>query len=347
VTGLAVALGDAIALGYPPMTAFELATPIVLITALAAVGAWSARRDRRAYERLRRRGVFAAMLLLLPGTLLVGWFIYFDPNTISGIATSPAAQTSWILSMSLFGAGLSMLAGVAAYSLGGWLSGLLQDDRRSKLIIAIDGPAASGKGTLAKRLGEHLGVPYLDTGLLYRAVARDVRATAQSLEDAAAAVAAARALDARSLADPALRGPLAGDAASIVARIPEVRAALLDYQRQFARQSGRGAILDGRDIGTVVCPNADIKIFVTASDEARAHRRHLEHQARGETISYDQVLENLRRRDARDSSRSVAPLEVAHDALVLDTTDLDPDQAFTSVVRMIEEKVEKLPPRRP
>ncbi len=183
-----------------------------------------------------------------------------------------------------------------------------------KWIIAIDGPAASGKGTLAKRLAEQLGVPYLDTGLLYRAVARDVLARGENLEDPAAAVVAAKAVDARTLGDLALRGPLAGDAASIVAKIPEVRAALLDYQRDFARTAARGAILDGRDIGTVVCPDAHIKIFVTASDEARARRRHLEHQGRGETIPYERVLEDLRRRDARDSGRSIAPLEVAADA---------------------------------
>jgi cytidylate kinase len=205
-----------------------------------------------------------------------------------------------------------------------------------KWIIAIDGPAASGKGTLAKRLGRYLGVPYLDTGLLYRAVARDVLAHGESLEDAAAAVVAAKAIRADSLDDPALRGPRAGDAASLVAKIPEVRAALLDYQRNFARTAPRGAILDGRDIGTVVCPDAHIKIFVTASDDVRARRRHLEHQGRGESIAYESVLDDLRRRDARDSGRSIAPLEVASDALLIDTTDLDPDQAFAAALRIVE-----------
>jgi len=209
------------------------------------------------------------------------------------------------------------------------------------LIIAIDGPAASGKGTLAKRLAEHLGVPYLDTGLLYRAVARDVVASGRNLEDMAAAIVAAKAVDARSLGDPGLRGPLAGDAASIVAKIPDVRAALLDYQRNFARNAGRGAVLDGRDIGTVVCPDAHIKIFVTASDEERARRRHLEHQGRGETVSYERVLEDLRRRDARDSGRSIAPLEAAADALHLDTTTLDPDQAFNAVLGLIAAHIQK------
>ncbi|HEY8193706.1 MAG TPA: (d)CMP kinase [Hyphomicrobium sp.] len=208
------------------------------------------------------------------------------------------------------------------------------------MIIAIDGPAASGKGTLAKRLAEHLGVPYLDTGLLYRAVARDVAAMGQNLEDVVAAVVAAKAVDAQSLGDPALRGPRAGDNASIVAKIPEVRTALLDYQRNFARRAG-GAILDGRDIGTVVCPDADIKIFVTASDEVRARRRHLEHQSRGEDIAYERVLEDLRRRDARDSGRSVAPLHEADDARHLDTTSLDPDQAFAAALGIVEALIRK------
>jgi cytidylate kinase len=210
-----------------------------------------------------------------------------------------------------------------------------------KWIIAIDGPAASGKGTLARRLSEHIGVPYLDTGLLYRAVARDVLARGENLEDVAASVVAAKAIDAGTLGDLALRGPLAGDAASIIAKIPEVRAALLDYQRDFARTAERGAILDGRDIGTVVCPDAHIKIFVTASDEARARRRHLEHQGRGEPIPYERVLEDLRRRDARDSNRSIAPLEVAADALLVDTTELDPDQAFGVVLDLIEKRMQK------
>ena len=209
-----------------------------------------------------------------------------------------------------------------------------------RLIIAIDGPAASGKGTLAKRIAAHYGLAWLDTGLLYRAVARDVLAGGGRLEDAAAVRAAACAIDAGSLADPALRGPRAGDAASIVAKIPEVRAALLEYQRSFARQKS-GAVLDGRDIGTVVCPDANVKIFVTASDGARARRRFLEHQARGESIAYDELLEDIRRRDARDSSRSAAPMQAAEDALCLDTTDLDADQAFETAVRMIDEKSRK------
>ncbi|MEQ1651334.1 MAG: (d)CMP kinase [Hyphomicrobium sp.] len=205
------------------------------------------------------------------------------------------------------------------------------------LIIAIDGPAASGKGTLAKRIASHLCLPVLDTGLLYRAVARDVVAGGAMLDDAKAAVAAAWSLNAATLDDANLRGPAAGDAASIVAKMPRVRLALLDYQRDFANQPG-GAVLDGRDIGTVICPDADIKIFVTATPEERARRRHLEHQARGEPITYDVVLADIRRRDERDSGRDVAPLEAASDAITLDTTTLDADAAFAAALQVIERK---------
>jgi CMP/dCMP kinase len=202
------------------------------------------------------------------------------------------------------------------------------------LIIAIDGPAASGKGTLAKRIAAHFGLAWLDTGLLYRAVARDVLAKGGNLDDVVAAESAARAVVAETLADAGLRGPQAGEAASIVAKIPEVRAALLDYQRAFAQQEG-GAVLDGRDIGTVVCPDAHVKIFVTASDEARAHRRFLEHQTRGESVTFDELLADIRRRDQRDSSRSAAPMHAAADALHLDTTELDAEQAFQAALQLI------------
>ncbi|MCK5713042.1 MAG: (d)CMP kinase, partial [Hyphomicrobiaceae bacterium] len=151
------------------------------------------------------------------------------------------------------------------------------------MIIAIDGPAASGKGTLAKLIARHWGLPCLDTGLLYRAVARDVHARGFRLPDTWSAVALARSLDPSSLDDPGLRSPGTGEWASIVASISEVRAALLDYQRAFAAQPG-GAVLDGRDIGTVVCPAADVKIFVTASPEVRARRRFLERQAQSEAV---------------------------------------------------------------
>ncbi|MBS0239369.1 MAG: (d)CMP kinase [Proteobacteria bacterium] len=205
----------------------------------------------------------------------------------------------------------------------------------AQVIIAIDGPAASGKGTLAKRIAAHFGMPWLDTGLLYRAVARDVLAAGSDLEDVQAATAAAKSVNAETLDDPALRGPRAGDAASIVAKIPEVRAALLEYQRAFARQD-KGAVLDGRDIGTVVCPEAHVKIFVTASDEARAKRRFLEHQSRGESIIYDDLLADIRRRDARDSGRAAAPMQAAGDAVHLDTTTLDADQAFAVALQLID-----------
>lgn len=209
------------------------------------------------------------------------------------------------------------------------------------LIIAIDGPAASGKGTLARRVAAHFSLPWLDTGLLYRAVARDVLANGAALDDVAAAEAAARAILAETLDDPALRGPKAGDAASIVAKIPEVRAALLDYQRAFAGQDG-GAVLDGRDIGTVVCPGAHVKVFVTASDEARAQRRFLEHQGRGENISYDDLLTDIRQRDARDRGRSTAPMLAARDAMHLDTTELDANQAFDAMMTLIRTKLGSL-----
>jgi CMP/dCMP kinase len=206
------------------------------------------------------------------------------------------------------------------------------------MIIAIDGPAASGKGTLAKRIADHFGLPWLDTGLLYRAVARDVRAQGGALDDPVAAAAAARALDPASLDDPNLRGYGIGDAASIVGRIPEVRTALLKLQQDFAAQPG-GAVLDGRDIGTVVCPGADVKIFVTASPEIRAERRYLERKARGEPTSCKAVLDEIRRRDARDAERSEAPMRVAADAFLLDTSNLDIEAAFNTAVGVISRKV--------
>lgn len=202
------------------------------------------------------------------------------------------------------------------------------------MIIAIDGPAASGKGTLAKRIAGHLGYHCLDTGLLYRAVARDTAAMGLRLDDTWGAVAAARNLDAVTLDDPALRGAAAGEAASIVARIPEVRAALLDYQRDFAGQAP-GAVLDGRDIATVVCPDAPVKIFVTASPEERARRRWTELVARGDAPPYDDVLADIRARDKRDSERSAAPLTVAEGAVVLDTTTMSPDAVLEAALAIV------------
>ena len=206
------------------------------------------------------------------------------------------------------------------------------------MIIAIDGPAASGKGTLAARIAAHCGLPVLDTGLLYRAVARDVRARGAALEDPVAAAEAARHFDPATLDDPKLRGYGIGEAASIVGRIPEVRAALLKLQQDFAAQPG-GAVLDGRDIGTVVCPEADVKIFVTASPEVRARRRFLERSARGEATTYEAILDEVRRRDARDAGRAAAPMRPAADAFLLDTSNLDIEAAFNIAVGEITRKV--------
>jgi cytidylate kinase len=206
------------------------------------------------------------------------------------------------------------------------------------MIIAIDGPAASGKGTLAKRIAELWRLPCLDTGLLYRAVARDVAARGFKLADAWAALAMARGLDPKSLADEGLRTPGAGEAASIVAAMPAVRAALLDYQRAFAAQPG-GAVLDGRDIGTVVCPDADAKVYVTARPEVRAWRRFVERQDQGNTVTYDAVLADIERRDARDSGRESAPMRPATDADLLETSDLDIEAAFEAAVGLIKRKI--------
>lgn len=206
------------------------------------------------------------------------------------------------------------------------------------MIIAIDGPAASGKGTLAKRVAAHFGYACLDTGLLYRAVARDLRAAEQPLDDVAAAEWAARSLDPASLDDAGLRHPGVGEAASVVAKIPEVRAALLAVQRDFAAQEP-GAVLDGRDIGTVVCPDADVKLFIKAQVEIRARRRYEELKKRGEPVTYERVLETIKARDARDSGRADAPLAIAPDALLLDTTNLDIEAAFDAAVGLIKRKI--------
>lgn len=194
--------------------------------------------------------------------------------------------------------------------------------------VAIDGPAASGKGTVARAVAAHYGFAHLDTGLLYRAVG------AATL-DGTDPVAAATALSAADLENPDLRTPQAGQAASKVAAIPAVRAALVDFQRAFARRAG-GAVLDGRDIGTVICPQAEVKFFITASDEVRAARRHQELRGRGHDISLEQVLTDLRARDARDASRSDAPMRPAGDAIHLDTTEMDIDAAVAAVIRDID-----------
>lgn len=206
------------------------------------------------------------------------------------------------------------------------------------VVIAIDGPAASGKGTLAQRIAAHLGYAHLDTGTLYRAVGLELLRAGKDPHDAQAAAAAARALGVDALADPALRSDEAANAAGIVAAIPEVRAALLRYQRDFAAAppgGAPGAVLDGRDIGTVVCPEADIKIFVDAPVEVRAARRLKELQERGSDVISSRVLQDMEERDARDRSRAVAPLAAAEDAYILDTTLLDADAAFAAALDFI------------
>lgn len=206
------------------------------------------------------------------------------------------------------------------------------------MIIAIDGPAASGKGTIGKRIADHFGFAHLDTGLIYRAVARDVLARGAALDNEPAAIDCARSLDPASLSDPVLRRADIGEAASIVARFQGVREALLQFQREFAGRKP-GAVLDGRDIGTVVCPDADVKIFVTAQPEVRARRRYLERRAAGDDISFAEVLDLIRQRDARDASRASAPMRPAADAVLLDTTNLDIEAAFDAAVGLIKRKI--------
>ncbi|SIS46973.1 (d)CMP kinase [Insolitispirillum peregrinum] len=213
------------------------------------------------------------------------------------------------------------------------------------LVIAIDGPAAAGKGTLARRLANELGLAYLDTGSIYRAVGVSVLKAGQDPADPAAAAAAAQALTPDSLSvlqqDPLLRSEDGGKAASLVAAQPAVRQALLDFQRAFASTppgDARGAVLDGRDIGTVVCPDARVKLFVTASVEERARRRVKELRERGETVIESVVLQDMKDRDERDQARAVAPLRPADDALVLDTSALDADAAFAAVLAHIGER---------
>ncbi len=212
------------------------------------------------------------------------------------------------------------------------------------IVIALDGPAASGKGTLSKRLARHFSFAHLDTGKLYRAVGLAVVRTGGDPEDEAAALDAAQALDPTTLGDPALAGDDAAAAASKVAAMPAVRAALTAFQRTFAEvppEGAPGAVLDGRDIGTVICPDATAKLFVTADVEERAKRRHRELLDRGEASIYAAVLADLTDRDQRDSSRATAPLVPAEDAMVLDTTELDAEQAFLEALRLVEPAVQE------
>ena len=203
------------------------------------------------------------------------------------------------------------------------------------MIIAIDGPAASGKGTLARKLAAHYGLPHLDTGLIYRAVAKAMLERGHRLDDVKEAVAIAQALDPSKFDDAALKRHAVSEAASHVSAIPEVRAAVLAFQREFARGQG-GAVLDGRDIGTVIFPDAEVKIFVTASAETRARRRAAELESAGEAVNFDAILEDIRARDARDISRPIAPLKPAPDAHLLDTTHLDIDAAFRAALDIVE-----------
>jgi cytidylate kinase len=208
------------------------------------------------------------------------------------------------------------------------------------MIIAIDGPAASGKGTLGKRLAAHFGLRHLDTGLLYRAVAKALLDAGRTPDDRERAIAAARALDPSQFDEKSLKSHAVGEAASIVSAIPEVRAALLAFQRNFAA-TPPGAVLDGRDIGTVIAPNADVKIFVVAAPEERARRRAAELKADGQLVDEASVLADILRRDERDRSRTVAPLKPAPDAHALDTTALDIDAAVAAAIGIVERARER------
>ncbi len=202
-----------------------------------------------------------------------------------------------------------------------------------KFTVAIDGPAAAGKGTISRGLAEHFGLPHLDTGLLYRAVGRRVL----NGEDA---VGAARHLTADDLAAGDLRGADVAQAASRVAAIPEVRRALLDFQRDFARRDG-GAVLDGRDIGTVICPDAEVKLFVTASDTVRTERRYRELKDRGVAVTRQQVARELGERDARDAARDAAPMQRAADAVLLDTSGMSVQDALAAAIAIVAPALEK------
>ncbi len=199
------------------------------------------------------------------------------------------------------------------------------------ITIAIDGPAASGKGTIARALAEHFGFAHLDTGLLYRAVGRLMLEGADPAQ-------AARTLSAETLERDDLRGAEAAQAASKVAALPDVRAALLDFQRAFARRAG-GAVLDGRDIGTVICPEAEVKLYIVATEGIRARRRHAELKAKGDTRSLDDVLADLKERDARDSARATAPLRPAEDAIVIDTSDMEIDAAVAEAIAQVNAQI--------
>jgi cytidylate kinase len=203
------------------------------------------------------------------------------------------------------------------------------------MIIAIDGPAASGKGTLGKRLAAYYGFRHLDTGLIYRAVAKSMLDCDAMLMDEPRAEALARSLDPGTLDDPALKTQMIGEAASVISALPSVRAALLKFQRQFAAASP-GAVLDGRDIGTVICPDADVKIFVVADPKVRAYRRTLEAINRGEIVDEAEVLADILKRDERDRNRATAPLKAAADAHLLDNSHLDIEGGVRAAIDIVE-----------
>ncbi len=203
------------------------------------------------------------------------------------------------------------------------------------MIIAMDGPAASGKGTLARQLASHYGLGHLDTGALYRAVARDMLASGKQLDDEEAAAQTARNIDPGSLEDPGLRTARMGEAASLVAKLPRVRKALVEYQRAFANRPG-GVVIEGRDIGTVVCPGADVKIFIEASTQVRAKRRHEELIEAGQDITYEEIHAQIAARDTLDRSRAISPLVPAEDAHLLDTSDLGIEAALQAAVKLID-----------
>lgn len=214
-------------------------------------------------------------------------------------------------------------------------------------IIAIDGPAASGKGTLARKIAEQLNYAHMDTGALYRAVAHIVLTAGHSPEDKEQATLAAQTLaesfKPEQLDNPALRSDKTGSGASKVGFFPEVRNILLNLQKTFAEnppEGYEGAVLDGRDIGTVICPEAPVKLFITADTEIRAKRRHKELQSKGIDVTYEAVLTDMRERDERDSNRSTAPMKPAEDALILDTSDLSADEALEQALALIEEKLQ-------
>lgn len=210
-----------------------------------------------------------------------------------------------------------------------------------RFTVAIDGPAASGKGTIARAVAKKFGFAHLDTGLLYRAVGKRALAQGRGVLDAGVAELVARELTAADLQDADLRGAMVARAASKVAAVPGVRRALLDFQRRFAAREG-GAVLDGRDIGTAICPKAQVKLYVVADDQTRARRRLEEQLARGENTTFDQVLADLRQRDARDAGRADAPMRKAEDAHLLDTTELTIEAAVAKAAKIIEQALDRM-----